>query len=494
MGSSQPPGPALVAAAADADPVTLLVLAWLSAKRSENTRAAYARDIGITPQRRPSRAPSWLAWCQQQQVHPVTGVTGLHAARYARQLDHTRLSPASAARKLAAISSWYAWLARRGHITASPAAGIARPRPGPHTPAPALTPRQALALMDAADTAPGPQRARTAALTAVLLLTDARLSEVTGADVADLGTSGGRRVLWVTRANGRRRGLPLPGPAASRIDAYLAARASQADDQALFATRTGKRLFAADVRRALRRLATRAGLPADQSRQLGPRTIRQSLTKLYLQAGAPPAFTAARGMPHAARHTRPRLSPRSSTPRGPGSAPTQVAPAQAPPSPPGPRRRSQTPRAIGASTGKHAVLMVLAAMFALPLVWMVGTSFKTAQQALQLPVVWWPHPFLWSNYPDLFAALPYFRFFLNTFLYAGITIVGVCVSSSLVAYGFSRLRWPGRDALFYVMLMTLIAGPAAGGRGVTAPPPHHCHLKSHESGPGAAGRTIIGEY
>jgi multiple sugar transport system permease protein len=138
------------------------------------------------------------------------------------------------------------------------------------------------------------------------------------------------------------------------------------------------------------------------------------------------------------------------------TAPTQVIPAQAPPSPPAPPRRRLTPRAIGASLSKHAVLIVLSAMFALPLVWMVGTSFKTAQQALQLPVVWWPHPFLWSNYPGLFAALPYFRFFLNTFLYAGITIVGVCVSSSLVAYGFSRLRWPGRDTVFYVMLMTLI--------------------------------------
>ena len=63
---------------------------------------------------------------------------------------------------------------------------------------------------------------------------------------------------------------------------------------------------------------------------------------------------------------------------------------------------------------------------------------------------------MWSNYPDLFAALPYFRFFWNTFLYAAVTIVGVCASSSLVAYGFSRLRWPGRDTLFYVMLMTLI--------------------------------------
>jgi multiple sugar transport system permease protein len=95
-------------------------------------------------------------------------------------------------------------------------------------------------------------------------------------------------------------------------------------------------------------------------------------------------------------------------------------------------------------------------MFGLPLLWMVLTSFKTAAQALTLPVVWWPHPILTSNYPQLFAALPFFRFFLNTFVYAGVTIVGVCISSSLVAYGFSRLRWPGRDAVFYVMLMTLI--------------------------------------
>jgi integrase/recombinase XerD len=286
MGSSQPPGPALVAAAADADPVTLLITAWLSTRRSENTRNAYARDIGITPQQRPGRAPSWLAWCQQQQVHPVTGVTALHVARYARQLDSTGLSPASAARKLAAISSWYAWLVRRAHITASPAAGITRPRPGPHAPpAPALTQDQALALIHAADTEPGPQRARTAALTAVLLLTTARLSEVTGADVADLGTSDGRRVLRVTRGNGRRQDLPLPGPAATRIDAYLASRAGLAGDQALFATRTGRRLFAADVRQTLRRLAIRAGLPADQARHLGPRTIRQSFTTPYLQTG-----------------------------------------------------------------------------------------------------------------------------------------------------------------------------------------------------------------
>src|ERR1700760_3677428 len=135
MPGSQLTGPALVAAAADADPVTLLVLAWLSARPSENTRAAHPRDIGITPQRRPSRAPSWLAWCQQQEVHPVTGVTALHVARYARQLDDAGLSAASAARKLGAISSWYAWRPGRRHIPASPADGIARPRPRRRAPA-----------------------------------------------------------------------------------------------------------------------------------------------------------------------------------------------------------------------------------------------------------------------------------------------------------------------------------------------------------------------
>lgn len=138
------------------------------------------------------------------------------------------------------------------------------------------------------------------------------------------------------------------------------------------------------------------------------------------------------------------------------TAPADMAAPQAPPPPSAGRRTGRTLRQIGSGLSKHVVLIALSAMFALPLVWMVGTSFKTAGQALEMPVVWWPHPFLWRNYPDLFAALPYFRFFLNTFLYAGITIVGVCASSSLVAYGFSRLRWPGRDAVFYVMLMTLI--------------------------------------
>ena len=291
------PGAALVAAAADADPVTRLVLGWLAGKRSEHTRTAYARDLGIIPRRRAGQAPSWLAWCRTAGVHPVTGVTGLHVAVYARQLSAAELSPSSAARKLAAVAGWYAWLERRGHIAASPAAGIARPRRALASPAtPGLTADQALSLVHAADTAPGAQRARTSALIAVLLFTGARVSEVIGADVGDLGTERGRRVLQVTRGDGQRRSLTLPGPAATRIDAYLAERddpqnpgrhrrQALAEPRALFATASGKRLFAADVWRIVRRLAAQAALPDELARHLGPEAMRHSFATLYLDAG-----------------------------------------------------------------------------------------------------------------------------------------------------------------------------------------------------------------
>ena len=323
--SSHPAGPALVTAAADAGPVTLLVLGWLAANRSENTRTAYARDIGIIPLRRASRAPSWLTWCQEQGVHPVTGVTMLHVTRYARQLDTAGLSPASAARKLAAISSWYAWLARRGHIPASPAAGIARPRAAPAAPpAPGLTQAQALKLLHAADQAPGRQRARTAALTALLLFTGARLSEIIGADISDLGTHQGDRVLWVARGKGRRQGLPLPGPAAARVDAYLAGRPGPPDVPVLFATGTGRRLFPADVRRTVRRLAAQAGLPADLASHLGPRTLQHTFAALYLQAGGSPG-----DLHNAMGHTDPRTTRQyiPAAPAGQHEAPPQLHPA-----------------------------------------------------------------------------------------------------------------------------------------------------------------------
>jgi multiple sugar transport system permease protein len=121
-----------------------------------------------------------------------------------------------------------------------------------------------------------------------------------------------------------------------------------------------------------------------------------------------------------------------------------------------PATSPRLPGKTGRSLSKHAVLIVVSVLLGFPLLWMVLTSFKTNPQALAEPVVWWPHPFEWSNYPQFLSAVPFYRYFLNTLMYAAVTIVGVCISSSLVAYGFSRIRWRGRDVLFQVMVSTLL--------------------------------------
>jgi multiple sugar transport system permease protein len=117
---------------------------------------------------------------------------------------------------------------------------------------------------------------------------------------------------------------------------------------------------------------------------------------------------------------------------------------------------SSLPGKTARSMSKQAVLILVSVLLGFPLLWMVLTSFKTNPQSLAVPVVWWPRPFKWNNYPEFLSAVPFYRYFLNTLMYAAVTIVGVSISSSLVAYGFSRIRWRGRDVLFQVMVSTLL--------------------------------------
>ena len=135
------------------------------------------------------------------------------------------------------------------------------------------------------------------------MFTGARVGEVIGADAADLGTDRRHRLLWVTR-NQERHGLPLPPAAAARLDAYLASRKARRTGP-LFATSTGGRLFPADVWRVVRRLAARAGLPADLAGHLGPHAMRRSFATLYLDAGG-----SLRDLQNALGHADPRATGR----------------------------------------------------------------------------------------------------------------------------------------------------------------------------------------
>ena len=113
-------------------------------------------------------------------------------------------------------------------------------------------------------------------------------------------------------------------------------------------------------------------------------------------------------------------------------------------------------RRLALASIRHAVLIVVAAAFLLPFIWMLGTSLKTNQQAIAYPPQWLPNPLHWRNYPDALDAAPILRYAANSARICLITIFGAIISNCLIAYGFARLEWKGRDAIFILVLATLM--------------------------------------
>ena len=91
-----------------------------------------------------------------------------------------------------------------------------------------------------------------------------------------------------------------------------------------------------------------------------------------------------------------------------------------------------------------------------PIFWLVTTSLKTKKQIFKFPPVWIPDPIRWQNYSDALRAQPFDRYAMNTLIITVASIFGVLLSSSLVAYAFARLRFPGRDVLFFLILSELM--------------------------------------
>src|SRR2546423_4492886 len=109
----------------------------------------------------------------------------------------------------------------------------------------------------------------------------------------------------------------------------------------------------------------------------------------------------------------------------------------------------------------YLVLVLFALVFVAPFVWMVSTSLKPDTQIFSERVRWVPHPILWRNYPEALASFPFLLYLRNTLFICFMTVAGTVFSPTLPAYGFSRIRWEGRDALFLVLLMTIML-PAQG--------------------------------
>ncbi len=104
----------------------------------------------------------------------------------------------------------------------------------------------------------------------------------------------------------------------------------------------------------------------------------------------------------------------------------------------------------------YVILTVLAILFILPVFYLFMGAFKAESELFRVPFKWLPDKFILDNFSNMFQSIPFMRYLKNTMIIVVFNIVGSLLSCSLVAYGFSRLRWPGRDKVFILVLITMI--------------------------------------
>lgn len=104
----------------------------------------------------------------------------------------------------------------------------------------------------------------------------------------------------------------------------------------------------------------------------------------------------------------------------------------------------------------YLVVTVLGIMFMLPFVFAMSSSLKTHVQIHEYPPRWIPTTFHWDNYAEVFRQVPFGRFIENSLVVVVLAGIGQLVSATMVAYGFARFRFPGRDVLFMLVLSTMM--------------------------------------
>ncbi|REE86181.1 multiple sugar transport system permease protein/sn-glycerol 3-phosphate transport system permease protein [Paenibacillus taihuensis] len=113
-------------------------------------------------------------------------------------------------------------------------------------------------------------------------------------------------------------------------------------------------------------------------------------------------------------------------------------------------------RKFAGLTVSHLVLAALSLACIIPFLWMISTSLKTKAAMWEFPPKWIPKNPLWHNYHDAFTLAPFGTYITNTLTLEILTIAGQVISCTLIAYGFSRFRFRGRDTLFFLMLATML--------------------------------------
>jgi ABC-type glycerol-3-phosphate transport system permease component len=119
-------------------------------------------------------------------------------------------------------------------------------------------------------------------------------------------------------------------------------------------------------------------------------------------------------------------------------------------------RRARDARRAAGELGLTALMVAVALIVLFPLLYALGTSLKTDAEINQYPPALWPHTLRFANYADALLAAPIGRFLLNSAVQSGVVTIGQLVTSALAAFAFSYIRFPGRQALFFLFLSTLM--------------------------------------
>lgn len=240
---------------------------WLLSKRSRTTREAYLSDI--------RQFFAWVdEWSEQLGTGDVFGLHRAHIDAYREYMIGSKLAPASVARKLTTLSSFYGYAVAEHPelLAANPVARVARPEVSDESQTASLTLDEARRLLSAARTAGAMEHA----LIGLLITTGLRISEVVDADSTDLGRERGHTVISVTRKGGRRAKLPVPAEVAQALSDHLGGRVGP-----LFVgSRHGLRIRRQHVDRVLARLTERAGVPG-----VSPHGLRHTAATVALDGG-----------------------------------------------------------------------------------------------------------------------------------------------------------------------------------------------------------------
>jgi len=111
-------------------------------------------------------------------------------------------------------------------------------------------------------------------------------------------------------------------------------------------------------------------------------------------------------------------------------------------------------------TGSYVFIVLGAFTMLAPFLWMIATSLKTAGEVFSYQKPWWydwvPTSFVWQNYVKAWHIVPFARFYLNSIVVVVLTTLGQVTTSAFAAYAFARLRFPGRDRIFFAYLATMM--------------------------------------